>query len=225
MTRGSRFMGLFAAAALALASTPALAQDEATTDDTMQMEGPTVEVSGVDYAFENLPTSVPAGTTLTFTNDGTEFHEMIVVRITDEDTPLEELMAMPEEETAALSEFVGYVSAFPGTSADGSITLETPGRYTVVCVINQGSDPTRFEAIGFDPMQLDESTDMSTLPPEVQELLAELQSNPTHDELGMFQEFTVTEAGTEVGPLPEADAGEAAAEEEDAPEDEEAASE
>ena len=215
MTRRSRFMGLFAAAALAIVSAaPAVAQDEATADDTIEMEGPTVEVSGVDYAFENLPTSVPAGTTLTFTNDGTEFHEMIVVRITDEVTPLEELMAMPEEESAAISEFVGYVSAFPGTSADGSITLETPGRYTVVCVISQGSDPARFEALGFDPMQLDENTDMSTLPPEVQELLAELESSPTHNELGMVQEFMVTEAGTEVGPLPEADTEETEAEEE-----------
>ena len=216
----SRTLALVGAAALLLVSAaPALAQDEATTDDAMEMEGLTVEVSGVDYAFEGLPTSVPAGTTLTFTNDGTEFHEMIVVRITDEDTPLEELMAMPEEESAALSEFVGYVSAFPGTSADGSVTLETPGRYTVVCVISQGSDPAAFEAIGFDPSQLDENTDMSTLPPEVQELLAELESNPKHNELGMVQEFMVTEAGTEVGPLAEEASDEMAEAEEEVAEE------
>ena len=222
----SRTLALLGAAALLLVSAaPVAAQDEASTDDSMDMEGPTVEVGGVDYAFTGLPTSVPAGTALTFTNDGTEVHEMIVVRVTDEVTPLEELMEMPEEDTAGISEFVGYLSAFPGTSAEGSVTVQTPGRYVATCVINQGSDPTAFEAIGFDPAQLDENTDMSTLPPEVQELLAELQSNPQHQELGMIQEFMVTEAGTEAGPLPEGDTDEAVAEEESAPEDEEAASE
>jgi hypothetical protein len=81
-----------------------------------------------------------------------------------------------------------------------------------LCFIQQGSDPKAFEAIGFDPSQIDENTDPSTLPPEVQELLASIESNPQHMDLGMIQEFTVTEAGTEVGPLPETTSAEAASE-------------
>lgn len=190
---------LVSAGLLLVAAGAAVAQDDA----AMDMEGLTIDVGGVDYAFTGLPTSIPAGTSLTFTNDGTEVHEMIVVRITDEVTPLEELMEMPEEETAGISEFVGYLSAFPGTTAEGSVTVQTPGRYVATCVINQGSDPARFEALGFDPTTFDpENTDPSTLPTEVQELMTEIGANPQHQELGMIQEFIVTADGTEIGPLP-----------------------
>lgn len=177
-------------ALLVLGATPAVAQDEATAEP-MDEATMTVDVSGIDYEFVGLPTSVPAGTELTFRNDGTEYHEMIVVKINDETTPLEELMTMPEEETSAISEFVGYLATFPGTTADGSVTLAAPGRYIATCVIRQGSDPAAFEALGFDPTEL-ETADPSTLPPEVQELLMTIESNPQHQELGMITEFTVT---------------------------------
>jgi len=166
------------------------------------MTGPTIEVTGVDYAYVGLPTTVPAGTTLTFKDEGTEIHEMIVVHILDETTPLEELMAMPEEETASLSEDAGFLFALPGTSADGSVTLDTPGRYVALCFVPQGMSAEAFESVGLDLTQLDPETDPSELPPEAQELFASLESNPPHMALGMVQEFWVTEAGTEVGPLP-----------------------
>ena len=211
-------IALLAAASLLLMAAPVAAQDDAATTDAADSAA-SIEVSGVDYAFVGLPTSVPVGTELTFRNDGTEMHEMAVIHILDETTPLEELMAMPEEESAELSEFVGFVSALPGTSAEDPITLGTPGRYVALCFIPQGMDPAAFEAAGVDLTQLDENTDPGDLPPEAQELFASLESNPPHMALGMVQEFTVTEAGTEVGPLPEA------AVDEMAPEDEEAASE
>lgn len=211
MTRSHKLTGLLASVALALVATPALAQEES-TGEPADMSMPTINVSGVDYAYVGLPTSVPAGTTLAFQNDGTEFHEMAVIKISDETTPLEELMALPNEETESMLEFVGFVSAAPGTSAEESVNLQAPGRYVALCFIQQGSDPKAFEAIGFDPSQIDENTDPSTLPPEVQELLASIESNPQHMDLGMIQEFTVTEAGTEVGPLPETTSAEAASE-------------
>jgi hypothetical protein len=189
---------MLVSAALVLAATPAIAQDEAGATEATPLE-----VSGIDYAFVGLPTSVPAGTELAFRNDGTEYHEMIVVRLLDEVTPLEELMALPEEETADLSQFVGYLATLPRTAADGAVAVAEPGRYIATCLIRQGSDPAAFEAIGFDPSQLDDNTDPSTLSPEVQELLAAIEANPQHQELGMFQEFTVTE----VGPMPEAEVG------------------
>ncbi len=202
MTGTRKITASLIAATLLLAAAPVAAQDEATPSvGIAEVSGP-IEVSGVDYAFVGLPTSVPAGTQLTFRNDGTEMHEMAVIHILDETTPLEELMAMPEEESAALSEFVGFVSALPGTSAEDSVTLDTPGRYVALCFIHQGMDPKAFEAAGVDPMEFDETTDPSDLPPAAQELLASIESNPPHMALGMIQEFTVTEAGTEVGPLP-----------------------
>ncbi len=212
MTGTRKNIALLAAASLLLMAAPVVAQDDAATTDTADMTGPSIEVTGVDYTYVGLPTSVPAGTELTFRNAGTEMHEMAVIHILDETTPLEELMAMPEEESAELSEFVGFVSALPGTSAEDAITLAAPGRYVALCFIPQGMDPAAFEAAGVDLTQLDEDTDPGDLPPEAQELFASLEPNPPHMALGMVQEFTVTEAGTEVGPLPEAPADEMAPE-------------
>ena len=62
---------------------------------TPGMEGLSLDVGGVEYAFTRLPTSVPAGTTLTFTNEGVEIHEMIVNRLADGVTEsFEELLAL-----------------------------------------------------------------------------------------------------------------------------------
>ena len=58
----SRTLALVGAAALLVVSAaPIAAQDEASTD-TMDMEGLTLDVGGVEYAFTGLPTSLPAGT-------------------------------------------------------------------------------------------------------------------------------------------------------------------
>jgi hypothetical protein len=96
MTGTRKITASLIAATLLLGAAPVAAQDEATPSAGIaEVSGP-IEVSGVDYAFVGLPTSVPAGTQLTFRNDGTEIHEMAVIHILDETTPLEELMAMPE---------------------------------------------------------------------------------------------------------------------------------
>ena len=64
----SRTLALAGAAALLLVSAaPIMAQDEATTDGSMDMEGLSVEVSGVEYAYTGLPTSLPVGTELRLT--------------------------------------------------------------------------------------------------------------------------------------------------------------
>ena len=219
----SRTLALVGAAALLLVSAaPIVAQDEATTDASMDMEGLTLDVGGVEYAFTGLPTSVPAGTSLTFTNNGAEVHEMVVARIADGVTEsLEELLAMEGEGrdpiAEGLVEIVGDMPLFaaPGTTAEGTRTLESEGRYVVLCFIPQGlTDMSVLEQLGPDA----NPEDMS---PELQALMA----NPPHLALGMIQEFTVTPAGTEVGPLPEPMTDEMAPEEGSAPEDEEAASE
>ena len=219
----SRTLALVGAAALLLASAaPIMAQDDTATDSPMDMEGLTLEVGGVEYAFTNLPTSVPVGTSLTFTNHGAEVHEMVLVRIADGVTEsLEELLAMEAEGrdpmAEGLIEMVGDMPLFaaPGTTAEGTRTLESEGRYVVLCFIPQGlTDMSVLEQLGPD-------TNPEDLPPEIQALMA----NPPHLALGMIQEFTVTPAGTEVGPLPEAASDEMAPDESSAPEDEEAASE
>ena len=198
----SRTLALVGAAALLLVSVaPVAAQDEANTDSAMGTEGMTVEVTGVEYAFQGLPTSLPAGSELTFTNAGAEVHELVLLRVADDTTEtLEELLAMeaegrdPMEE--GLVEFIGGTPLFaaPGMVAEGTLPLELEGRYVALCFIPQGvTDMSALEFLGPD-------ADPAEAPPEVQELAG----NPPHLALGMIQEFTVTAAGTDVGPLPEA---------------------
>lgn len=203
MTRIRTTMAIAAALSLAaLATGPAAAQGEATAP-----EGSVLEVTGVEYAFQGLPTSLPAGTELGFTNTGAEVHELVLLRVADDTTEtLEELLAMeaegrdPMEE--GLVEFIGGEPLFaaPSTTAEGTLPLEREGRYVALCFIPQGlTDMSLLESLGPD-------TDPADAPPEVQALMA----NPPHLALGMIQEFTVTAAGTEIGPLPEAAPDEAA---------------
>ena len=203
--------GLMAGLAVAAFTAGPAAAQEADAD----AEAPVVEVTGVEYAYQGLPTSLPAGTALGFTNAGAELHEMVLLRIGDDTTEsLEELLAMeaegrdPMEE--GLVEFVGGMPLFaaPGTAAEGTLPLDIEGRYVVLCFIPQGTtDMSALEFMGPD-------ADPAAAPPEVQEIMA----NPPHVALGMIQEFTVTAAGTEPGPLPEMEAAEPAAEDDSAAE-------
>ena len=216
MSNSRTMAALLMFAALLLSAAPVLAQDETTTDESMEMEGPSVAVSGVEYAFVGLPTSVPAGTALTFTNDGVEMHEIVVNRLADDVTEsFEELMALNESGVDLEAE--GYIDtefgdqmllAVPGQTAEGAITLEREGRYVALCFIPTGLESAKLEELGVDLSTLGPDTDPSTLSPEVQAYLGEVWANPPHMAQGMIQEFVVTAVGTEVGPLPEeAEAG------------------
>ena len=193
-----------AALSLALAAAVPMAAHHDDTATDIMAASETIEVSGVEYAFVGLPMSVPAGTSLTFSNTGAELHEMAVARIADDTTEsLEELLAMGD---AAIEEgkveLIGEMPLFAGpySPAEGAIPLERDGQYVAICFIPQGmTDASVFELMG-------PGMDPEALPEDVQALLA----NPPHVALGMIQPFEVTPAGTEVGPMPEAPADEAA---------------
>ena len=225
MSRSRTLALVGAAALLAVSAAPVVAQDEATTDDAMDMEGLTVEVGAVEYAFTGLPTSVPAGTTLTFTNNGAEIHELVLARIADGVTEsLEELLGMEAEGRDPMAE--GLVTmvgggqpliAVPGQTAEGSFTLAEEGRYVALCFVPTGLEMEKLIELGIDPSALGPDTDPSTFSPEAQAFMEEIMGNPPHLAMGMVQELVVTAEGTEVGPV--------AADEGMAAEDEEAASE
>ncbi|HET6391473.1 MAG TPA: hypothetical protein VFG13_01490 [Blastococcus sp.] len=159
-----------------------LARDAITTGDTAALDGPEfqeadaamdeymlaecgyeqVEAVGVDFAYEGIPGSVPAGTTaLTFTNEGEELHEIGLARINDDVTiSVEELLALPEEQAMTMVTFTGGAFAEPGAADTTFLELE-PGRYAAVCFIPEG---TTHDTEG---------------------------SGPPHFALGMLAEFTV----------------------------------
>jgi hypothetical protein len=113
----------------------------------------TVTIEGVDYAFEDVPDSVPAGTRLSLENTSTkELHEMVVFRIPDEETaPLSQLVLQPPAELEAmLGAPVTVLIQPPGApepiAAVGDGTVTEPGRYALMCFIPIGADPDEYLA-------------------------------------------------------------------------------
>jgi hypothetical protein len=99
-----------------------------------------LEATGVDYEYEGIPDSVQGGVVaITFTNDGDEMHEIGLARVNDDVTmPIEELLALPEEQIFSMIEFKGAAFAAPGESDTTFMRLE-PGRYGAACFIPQGT--------------------------------------------------------------------------------------
>jgi uncharacterized cupredoxin-like copper-binding protein len=122
----------------------------------------TVRVNATDYAFQGIPPTIAAGTTVfTLINRGVEPHELNLYRI-DDDTPqpMAELVKLPEAQRDEVLEAIISVSTNPG-SADTVFATLTPGRYGAACLEPKGSTPEK-EGAG-----------------------------PPHATLGMVTEFTV----------------------------------
>jgi hypothetical protein len=110
-----------------------------------------VEVTGIDYAFEGVPSTVPAGTvSFDFTNETTheEAHEFVVFKKNDGVTQsATELLQLPEEEAMTNVEFVAAAFAEPGGS-DYALAEVEPGDYFVACFIPVGSTEENPEGSG-----------------------------------------------------------------------------
>jgi hypothetical protein len=130
-----------------------------------------VSVTGTEYAFEGLSEPIDAGqTAFTFTNDGGELHQLVLVRINDDVTEsIEELAQLPEEEAFQKIEVKGFAMAAPGESDQAFVDLE-PGRYGGLCFLPVGSTPEAVAAA-------EESGEEIEAPP--------------HFTQGMLAEFTV----------------------------------
>jgi hypothetical protein len=143
------------------------AEDSAVVDEYIGNECgfATVDVTAVDYAFDADLDAVEEGrTAFGFTNDGTEIHEMVLIKTNDDTTEtIEELLELPEEEMQAKTTFLGVAFAAPGEESTMYADLE-PGDYAVVCFIPTG-------VTSFDDF--------------------ETADGPPHFVHGMFQEFTV----------------------------------
>ena len=144
-----------------------------------------VTAVATDYRFDGIPESTPAGTQFNLRNDSTEeVHEMIVMRIPDEETrPVGVLVGLPEEEIDAIMGDIQpslVVVAMPGEAGqvvEGEAVLDEPGRYAVLCFIPTGADPAVLREALSDPD--------STGPPEGLD-------GPPHVIHGMYAEVTVT---------------------------------
>lgn len=112
-----------------------------------------VEATGVDYAFADLPESIEAGrVAILFTNEGAEAHEIAVMRRNDGVTEsFEELLALPEEQAMEKVTPVGGAFA-PTTGSKGLLVGDfEPGDYIAICFVPVGTtmaDGTMTEGTG-----------------------------------------------------------------------------
>jgi len=126
------------------------------------------EVAGKDYLFEGLPSEIASGrVALLFTNEGTEAHELALLRKKDGVTEsFEEILQLGEEESMAkVDEAGGTFVPMNGSTSLAIADLEA-GEYLAACFIPVG-------------------TTFGEGPPTEGE-------GPPHFVEGMQQEFTVT---------------------------------
>lgn len=157
MHSNARLRALAVLLALALGLTACGGDDEGAEEETEGAEeeteaaaGEEVEVTAVDYAFEGAPATATAGTKLTFVNASEkEAHEMVLMRINDdEERPLKDLLALPQEEAEKVAQFQGVAFAFPGEETmypEGETTLKDAGRYAIICFIPVGADVAKMK--------------------------------------------------------------------------------
>jgi hypothetical protein len=121
------------------------------SDSAHHDDATVVTIEGVDYGFNDVPASVPAGTTLAFRNAApAELHELVVFRLSD-DIELDDLAQLPADELGArLGAPVTVLLQPPGSDeqivAVGDGTLSEPGRYVLMCFIPTGADPEEYLA-------------------------------------------------------------------------------
>lgn len=130
----------------------------------------TTDVEATEYSYTaDLEGLEPGVVGFDFSNSGTEFHEMVLVRINDDvEESVEELLALPEDESESLTEFIGISFQAPGDSGILYADLE-PGRYAFFCFLPVGATPENMESL--------ES--------------GEGEAGPPHFTEGMFEEFVI----------------------------------
>ncbi|MCO8126282.1 hypothetical protein NHL50_03575 [Acidimicrobiia bacterium EGI L10123] len=110
-------------------------------DDTCDVE--VVEFRAIDYGYEGLPATLPAGATsfvMSNESEAGEAHEFVLVKLSDDtDLSIQELLEMPEAEAEQhIDTFAGGTFAPAGATA-GTVTELSPGRWAYVCFIPVGS--------------------------------------------------------------------------------------
>jgi hypothetical protein len=100
-----------------------------------------VDVTATNYKFEGIPDTLDAGpASFELSNEGTELHEVIVLRKKDDTTEsFDELLALPQEEAEQKVDFKGAAFGAPGEEGIYAVVDLTPGEYMAICFIPVGS--------------------------------------------------------------------------------------
>lgn len=137
-------------------------------------------VTATDFAFEGLPSTIAASSTITLSNESNvELHELVAIPLPESETrTAEELMADPAGLQAYFPAVEAVIIAPPsadGTAIVGTGELTTAGRYLIICAIPTGVDPDEYLAA---------AAESEGGPPDVGD-------GPPHFVHGMWTEITV----------------------------------
>jgi plastocyanin len=98
-----------------------------------------IDVTGVEYAFEGLPETIPAGTVaIRFTDTGAEWHEIAIYRVKGKDS-VRKIVGLSEKEQRKKLEEIGGTFAMQGQTSYTIAELTKPGRYALICHLPVGS--------------------------------------------------------------------------------------
>jgi hypothetical protein len=98
-----------------------------------------LEVTGVEYEFQGLPKTMPAGTVaIRFTDTGAEIHELAIYRMKTRDS-LKKVIGLSEKEQSKKLQEVGGTFAMQNQTTFSFAELTKPGRYAVICHLPVGS--------------------------------------------------------------------------------------
>jgi hypothetical protein len=101
-----------------------------------------LDAIAIDYGFEGIPATVPAGTTIvTLDNQSAvgEFHELTIARFNEGVTEtVDQILALSDQDAAARVMLQASASAEAGEIGGATINL-VPGRYMYACFVPMGS--------------------------------------------------------------------------------------
>ena len=125
--------------------------EEETTPADDSGEAQFVHVVATEYQFTGIPESLSAGSyEFHLQNDGKEPHELLLFGLKT-DTPIEELIKLPQKEAEKQIEMVGATFAEPGAASEETVKADLEaGRYGVVCFVPVGGKkgpPHAFEGM------------------------------------------------------------------------------
>jgi hypothetical protein len=104
-----------------------------------------VQVTGIEYEFQGLPKTLPAGkTAIQFTDAGTELHMLDLFRIKTKDS-LKKLLALPQKDVAKKVQDIGSADVTTLGGTEYVFADLKPGRYGAVCFFPVGA--TSLEAL------------------------------------------------------------------------------
>jgi len=98
-----------------------------------------VQVTGIEYEFQGLPKTLPAGkTAIQFTDTGTELHMLDLFRIKTKDS-LKKLLALPQKDVAKKVQDIGSADVTTLGGTEYVFADLKPGRYGAVCFFPVGA--------------------------------------------------------------------------------------